>query len=147
MVHKEDQHIDPLLSCLVTLTKINNRPFTAEALTAGLPLKKDKPWPEMFSVKEGRSNFTRAAYRAGYKAKLFQKKLTEISPLVLPAILILKNKNACILEKIEDDRAKIITSELGESEHWVTLKTLEEEYLGFVYYLKPIYNYQTIRPL
>lgn len=144
-MHTENQHIEALLSCLVILTKINNRPFTAEALTAGLPLERSKSWPEMFSLTKGKSNFTRAAYRAGFKSKLVKRELQNISPLVLPAILILKNNNACILEKIElhNNRAKIISVEVGESEHWVNLNDLEEEYLGYSYFLKPIYNYES----
>ena len=144
-MHRENQHIEPLLECLVILTKLNNRPFSAEALTAGLPLEKSKSWPEMFSLKGGKSNFTRAAYRAVFKSKLIKRELRDISPLVLPAILILQNNSACILEKIEvhNNRAKIISVEVGESEHWVSLNDLEKEYLGFSYFLKPIYNYES----
>jgi len=144
-MHKENQHLEPLLKCLVILTKINNNPFSAEALTAGLPLEKNRPWPEMFSIKGGKSNFTRAAQRAGYKASLVKRELEEISELVLPAILILKNNSACILEKLEleNNRAKIIMPEIGESENWVSLDTLKKEYLGFAYYLKPLYNYRS----
>lgn len=141
-MNNENQHLEPLLSCLVTLTKIHNHPFSAEALTAGLPIEKQKPWPEMFSLKSGKSNFTRAAHRAGFKARLVKRKIKEISPLVLPVILILKNNNACILEKIEGPSAKIIPSEIGESEHWVSINKLEEEYLGYSYFLKPLYNYE-----
>ena len=143
-MHKHNQHLEPLLNCLVILTKINHHPFSAEALTAGLPIEKAKPWPEMFSLKSGKSNFTRAAYRAGFKAKLMQRELSEISPLVLPAILILKNRNACILEEIDKEthQAKIISVEVGESENWVDLEELNEEYLGYSYFLKPLYNYE-----
>jgi len=144
-MHKENQHLEPLLKCLVILTKINNRPFSAEALSAGLPLEKSKPWPEMFSLKNGKSNFTRAAHRAGFKAQLVKRELVKISPLVLPAILILKDNSACILEKLdfENEKAKIIIPEIGESENWVDLEALEEQYLGFAYYLKPLYNYES----
>ncbi len=144
-MHKYNQHLEPLLSCLVILTKINHHPFSAEALTAGLPIEKDKPWPEMFSLKGGKSNFTRAAHRGGFKAQLMQRELSDISPLVLPAILILKNRNACILEKIdkEKNRAKIISVEVGESENWVSLEELNEEYLGYSYFLKPLYHYES----
>jgi len=31
--------VDPLLACLVIFTKLHNKPFTAEALTAGLPVE------------------------------------------------------------------------------------------------------------
>lgn len=141
-MNNENQHLEPLLSCLVTLTKINNHPFSAEALSAGLPIEKEKPWPEMFSLKHGKSNFTRAAHRAGFKARLVKREFKDISPLVLPVILILKNNNACILEKIQDNKVKIIPSEIGESEHWISIKKLEKEYLGYSYYLKPLYNYE-----
>ena len=39
---------DPLLSCLIILTKMQHRPFSATALTAGLPLVENRLTPELF---------------------------------------------------------------------------------------------------
>lgn len=130
---------DPLLSCLVLFTKIHNTPYSAEALIAGLPIKEGFNSVELFSLKGGsKSLFSRAAKRAGFLTKLIEKELSELSPLVLPCIVLLKNRSAVILERFDEQRksVKIIHPEMGEGENWVDIKTLEQEYLGFCFLLK-----------
>jgi len=131
-------YTDPLLSCLVIITKLNNRPFSAEALIEGLPTEKGKAQPELFSLSKPKAGFSRAAGRAGFSSKLVKKKLKDISPLVLPCILILKDGDACILSEFDakKEHAKIITPDFEESEMWVKREELEELYLGHAFYLK-----------
>ena len=81
--------IDPLLECLVIFTKIHHRPFSAEALTHGLPLQEGESTPTLFSKDPSKSLFTRAAKRAGFSSKLVERSLADISALVLPVILLL----------------------------------------------------------
>jgi len=45
----------------------------------------------------------RALQEAGFRAGLLQRRLSEISPLLLPAILLLKNGDACILVRSHPD--------------------------------------------
>jgi ATP-binding cassette subfamily C protein LapB len=135
---------DPLLSCLITLTKIDGRPFSAESLTSGLPLSSGESWPTMFSTKgSAKSNFSRAAKRAGYTVKLLKRPIIDMSSLVLPAIMLLKNQKACILTDFSNDRkmAKIVLPELEDEEKWVKIEDLEEEYIGFTFLLKKEYTY------
>ncbi|MBD3647959.1 MAG: type I secretion system permease/ATPase, partial [Pseudomonadales bacterium] len=66
---------DSLLDALVTLTQIHHKPFSAESLTAGLPLEEGKLTPSLF---------VRAAERAGFSAKHLHRELDEISELALP---------------------------------------------------------------
>ncbi|MDD3325119.1 MAG: type I secretion system permease/ATPase [Sulfurospirillaceae bacterium] len=139
---------DPLLSCLVIFTKLYNTPYSAEALTAGLPVEKGFTSVELFSPKgNGKSLFSRAAKRAGFVSKLFQKKLKELSPLILPCILILKNQSACILLGFDysSKKAKIIHPDMQEGENWVDIAQLEEEYLGFCFLLKKEFTPQEER--
>src|SRR5690606_18654151 len=77
---------DPLGNCLVILTRLQNRPHSLQALTAGLPLVQARLTPELFA---------RAAERAGLSARIVKRTLEEISPLTLPAILLLENGQAC----------------------------------------------------
>src|SRR5437667_3125179 len=79
---------DPLLGCLLVLAKFFNNPVSADALTAGLPLVDHRLTPELF---------LRAASRAGLSAKLVKRSLNKISELVLPAVLLLKDGQACVL--------------------------------------------------
>ncbi|MDR0776487.1 MAG: type I secretion system permease/ATPase, partial [Azonexus sp.] len=59
-------HHDPLLDCLVELSRIHGRPSTRAALVAGLPLEKGILSPSLFA---------RAASRAGLAAKLARRPL------------------------------------------------------------------------
>lgn len=129
---------DPLLQCLVTFTKLYNKPYSAEALIEGLPVLDGLGNIELFSTEKSKSLFSRAAKRAGFSSTLVKKSLRDISPLVLPCILVLKGRKACILESFdkEKEQAKIIVPEIDGAHSWVDFKTLEEEYLGYSFYLK-----------
>lgn len=145
---KHDIIKDPLLKCLVILTKLHNNPYSAEALTAGLPIEKGFASTELFSIKgDSKSLFSRVAKRAGFASKLAKKELKHISPLVLPCILILKGQSACILESldIKNNKAKIIHPDIQEGEDWVDIDKLNEEYLGFCFLLKKEFKPQTNR--
>lgn len=129
---------DPLLACLVIFTKLHNRPYSAEALTVGLPVEEGVDSVELFSLEGSKSLFSRAAKRAGFASSLVKKNISEISPLVLPCILIIKGRKACILESFSKDkkRAKIIYPDLQDGENWVDIDVLENEYLGYCFFLK-----------
>ncbi|BCX79005.1 type I secretion system permease/ATPase [Campylobacter sp. 19-13652] len=128
---------DQLLECLVIFTKLHNNPYSADALTTGLPVK-DGEEVELFSLNSKKSLFTRAAQRAGFASTLVKKSLKDISPLVLPCILMLKGKRACILQSISDDHkyATIITPDIPTGSSKIELESLEGEYIGYAYYLK-----------
>ena len=132
-----DKIKDELLQCLVIFTKLHNNPYSADALTIGLPVK-DGEDIELFSLKSSRSLFSRAASRAGFASTLVRKDLEQISPLVLPCILMLRGKKACILESFSADRkmANIITPELSTGSSAIEMSRLKDEYLGYAYYLK-----------
>ena len=122
---------------MVIFTKLHNNPYSADALTIGLPVK-DGDEIELFSLKSSRSLFSRAASRAGFASTLVRKDLEQISPLVLPCILMLRGKKACILQSFSKDKktANIITPELSTGTSTIEISKLKEEYLGYAYYLK-----------
>ena len=82
---------DPLLDSLVLLTEHFGDPCSAEALTAGLPVTASHMTPELLP---------QAASRAGLSAKLVRKGLNELPAMLLPCILMLKDKQACVLQEI-----------------------------------------------
>ncbi len=129
---------DPLLACLVIYTKLHNNPYSAEALTIGLPAEEGSDSVELFSVEGSKALFSRAAKRAGFASTLVKKEISQISSLVLPCILILKGRQACILESFNKDKskAKIIYPDLQEGENWVDIDVLTNEYLGYCFFLK-----------
>lgn len=125
---------DPLLGCLVTLTRLEHNPFSPETLIAGLPLVDNKLTPELF---------VRAAARAGLSAQIVTRSLEDISPLVLPAVLLLQHKQACILVSlnVEKNIAKIIQPETGEGERTIALDSLKAQYTGYTIFARPSYHF------
>lgn len=120
---------DPLLDCLVVLAKLENRPISKDSLRAGLPLA-DHLTLELFP---------RAAARAGLTARTVRRPLRKISNLVLPAILLLKNGQACVAVDIDHSRgeAKILLPESGAGERTLALPMLDKLYLGYTIFVRP----------
>ncbi|OFZ98158.1 MAG: ABC transporter [Betaproteobacteria bacterium RIFCSPLOWO2_02_67_12] len=114
---------DPLLKCLVLLTRLFNHPFSAETLSAGLPLVDSRLTPALFE---------RAAERAGLSAKVTARELGKVSPLVLPVVLLLRDQRACILKSIKPDgRYEIVDADTGGMSE-KTADELQPEYSGHV---------------
>lgn len=135
--------VDPLLQCLVLFTQLYHKPYTAEALMAGLPTA---PWGgalRLFSLKSSKGLFARAASRAGLKSTLVNRKLADISVLQLPMILLLENSHACILDSISADRkkCKIILPAEEAIEETIPFEMLEQEYTGFAFLVKKPFVY------
>ena len=144
----EHHHFDPLLECLVIFSSLFNRPISIDALISGLPIEPGKAGPELFSIKSSKGLFSRVAKRAGFAARLIKRDLNELSGLLLPCILILKDRNACVLESIdrENNRARVIFPEVSDGEEWIDLDRLQEEYIGFSFLLKREFKKRS-RPL
>jgi len=130
---------DPLLECLVILTKLYHKPFSAKSLTDDLPVEEGRSTPELFSMHHSKANFSRAAAHAGFSSELVRTQLKDISPLILPCILTLQGQNACILTSldIEEGTCQIVVPELPDAQDTLEIKVLEEQYLGYSFYLKP----------
>lgn len=137
----DNVNVDPLMQCLIVLTKLNNKPATAEALSHGLPLDPSDIRRKLFTMEGGKANFSRAAARAGFNATLVKRKLKSIPNIVLPAILLLKDDSACVLTALdmESGTAEIVVPQLDEVPQEITLDKLNEEYLGYAFFLKKIY--------
>lgn len=152
MATLNNRNIDPILQCLVIFAKLHNRPFSAQALVADLPVEPGRVTPKLFSLDNNgsKSAFFRAAKRAGFNSKLVNYSFSDISPLLLPIILILKgdkdHEKACILTEISPDRkyAKIILPEVEDGENWVKVDVLENEYTGFAFLLKQETNFKDL---
>jgi ATP-binding cassette subfamily C protein LapB len=79
-------HDDPLVLCLVWLSRHHGRERSIEALCAGLPVG-DRLEPAMA---------VRVLREAGFQATLLQRPVAELHPLLMPAVLLLKNGGAWI---------------------------------------------------
>ena len=91
---------DSLLQCLVNITGLLGVPRTADALVAGLPVEAEGLTPELF---------VRAAAHAGLTARVIRRPLGEISSLVLPAVLLLKGRQACVLVARDESSGRLQT--------------------------------------
>ncbi len=136
---------DPLLKCVARFTELYSSPVPIQSLVAGLPVKPGAAGPELFSVDNSKGLFSRVAKRAGFRSRLIQREIADLSNLLLPCILVLKDGNACILEKVDADEgiAKVIYPEIEQAEDWVSLDELATEYLGYAFLLKKRYHYQS----
>ncbi|WP_299810655.1 type I secretion system permease/ATPase [uncultured Shewanella sp.] len=124
--------VDPLLDSLVLLTEHFGSPCSSDSLAAGLPMQGHVLTPELLP---------QAASRAGLAAKLSRKGLNEISPILLPCILLLKDKKACLLREldIEQDKAIIQLPETG-GEETLSIEELEALYVGYLFLVKQEYR-------
>ena len=135
--------MDALLDALVLFTKLYHKPFSAEALTAGLPIEPGVEAPELFSINNAKGLFSRAAGRAGLKSSIIRRPLSQISPLQLPMIILLSNQSACILDSFSKDgaQAKIIMPAEEVIEQWVNIEDLQDEYVGYGFMIKKAFEY------
>lgn len=140
----QNHHQDDLLQCLVIFTKLYHKPMTVESLVSGLPVEQGESGPTLFSTNNSKSLFSRAAKNAGLLSKLVQEDVHNLSNLLLPAILILKDQKACIVEHIdlENNEARIIMPNTQEMDTIVSLDDLQNEYLGYMFLLKKAYKYK-----
>ena len=123
---------DPLLDSLVLLTEHFGNPCSADALSAGLPLTSTNLTPELLP---------QAASRAGLSAKLVRKGLNELPSMLLPCILMLKDKKAVVLQELDIEKNKAIVSlpETGGEEQ-LTIEALESSFVGYLFLIKQQYR-------
>jgi ATP-binding cassette subfamily C protein LapB len=129
---------DPLLECLVALTRFHAVPLSADALSAGLPLVDHRLTPSLFS---------RAAKRAGLASKIMQRGLDRIEVALLPVILLLKDRGACMLVGWDNPgSARVIFPELGEAAVSLPRSELEQRYTGLAIFARPEYRFDRRAP-
>ena len=131
-------HVDPLLDSVVAIARLFGISTTQEALSAGLPLEGNLITPALLP---------RAAARAGLTARLARRELTDLRPGLLPAILLLKDKQACLLlEWTEDGQARVRFSESGESSDVLHKDELEALFAGVVFFVRPVFKFDPRSP-
>lgn len=130
---------DALLECLALLTRHYGNPYSRESLKAGMPLEKGLFTAEIF---------IRSAKRAGLACKVHKRNISDISSLVVPAVLLLNKRKACILTEIDhsEGTAHIIMPETGEGVKKIRLEVLEDFYSGFAIYIREKHRYDRRTP-
>lgn len=138
-VREDLLHHDPLLDCLVELTRIHGRPSTRAALTAGLPLENGSLTPSLFA---------RAASRAGLSAKLVRRPLERIDPVLLPAVLLLDGEEACVLLGWDEagENARLLFPETGQGSVLLSRTSLAGRYAGIAIFARPHFRFDKRTP-
>ena len=131
------ERTDPLLSSLVFLSKYYGKPFSARALSAGLPLEDGLLTPALLP---------RAALRAGMDASIVKKPINKIPELLLPCILLLKDGRSCVLLSRSDEGIEVAWPELPDSHEHISLDKLEPDYTGFCCYVRKRYRFDARSP-
>lgn len=130
---------DPLLNSLIYVSRYYGLANSPEALVNGLPLSDGKLTPFLLP---------RAAERAGLVAKENRAELENISNLILPAILVLKGGDSCVLNSInaETREAEVTTLESGMVPISIPLEDLLEQYTGRYFLVKKQFRFDERSP-
>ncbi|MCL6417463.1 type I secretion system permease/ATPase [Aestuariirhabdus sp. Z084] len=130
---------DPLLNCLVFLTRYYGKPFSAQALGNGLPLENGQLPIQQFS---------RAAERGGLTAKLTRSSLNDVSDLLLPCVLLLTDGRACVVLARDSNKG---TVDVTWPETPDGVDTLAEQQLqalasGYLFFVRKRYRFDARAP-
>lgn len=130
---------DPLLNSLIYVSRYYGLANSPEALVNGLPLSDGKLTPFLLP---------RSAERAGLVAKENRAELEAISSLVLPAILLLKGGDSCVLNSLNQEKgeAEITTLESGMVPVVIPLDELKAQYTGRYFLVKKQFRYDERSP-
>ena len=126
--------VDPLVDCLVSLSKHFDNPYSADGIRAGLPISDQGMTPELFM---------RAAKRVGFVTRFVKRPLKKIADVLLPVVLLLENNQACVLIEIdsEHEQAKVFLPESGEGEVYLPISQLLDMYTGYCFFVRPQFRF------
>ena len=131
--------IDPLLQSLVYVSRYYGQANSPEALIADLPLADGLLTAFLLP---------RAAEKAGLQAKDHKSALNDISPLLFPDIALLKGGDACVILSIdhETDEAEVVLAQSGDSQQWININDLNQQYTGHLFLIKKRFRYDERSP-
>src|SRR4051812_13128668 len=118
---------DPLLDCLIDLARLHGRAASRAALLGGLPLEDGCLTPELF---------LRAARRVGLEAALSRRSLEQVGVGLLPVVLLLHGRGACVLLRIDEEGAHVLMPQQGATV--MPLEQLQLRYAGAVLLARPV---------
>lgn len=122
---------DPLLQCLAWLTAHHGKPRSPASLRA------EQPVDEQLTPNQA----LRILRESGYNAGLLPKRISEINPLLLPAILLLGEGDACVLvRRLEGEgavRYEVVFPDGDGQAVQAGAEELAAEYSGFLLVATP----------
>ncbi len=120
---------DPLLSCLVILTRLFGNPKSLAALAAGLPIGEAGMTPDLF---------VRAAENAGLSASKVRRGLAEAKSINLPGVLLLNERQAVVmLSPVKNGKVDVATTDNLDGIVTIPVAELEAQYSGTMLVVRP----------
>lgn len=120
---------DALAQSILFVARRHGRILSPASLLAGLPLDEHgRLTPRMAEA---------AARNAGLTARIVRSPLDRVAHFALPAVLFLRDEQACVLLDLDADTATIAHPALDEGERDMPIKELEELCDGHILYLMP----------
>ena len=127
---------DPLLDALVYVARERGLQVSREGLIAGLPLERGRLSPSLE---------LRAAERAGLEAKVVESSLDRLGGDALPAILLLRDAQACVLLARDGERARVLHCG-ADAPVSIDVRVLTEGYLGSALLTRMAFNFDERAP-
>jgi len=131
-------HPDPLLDCLLEVCRLHGVSASRASLAAGLPLE------------DGRLSLhlvERAAGRVGMSTRLIRAKPNRIDIATLPAILLLKDNDACVLLGwTKEGDARVLMPETGQGAVLMSRRELARRYTGVTLFVRPHFRFDERTP-
>lgn len=123
-----------LISCLKYLAQFHGRSFNEASVLTGLPLTNGELTP---------STFERAASRLKFATKVLKRGVTELNQALLPAVVLLNNDTACVVNKIdfENQVVEVVFPELASSAAEMPLADLMGRANGYIIYCRPEFDF------
>ena len=122
-----------LMDCLITICHVHHLDVSRVSLLSGLPLDHGELSP---------TGFERAAKRAGLASRTVKRDLDHINTAILPAVLVLSDKQACVLHGLNKTHARVSYPELDDAVVEVPRDELSASYTGYVIFARPEMNAQ-----
>ncbi len=134
-----EQVNDPLVQCLIVLSRHHGSSTTVEALVSGLPLDEGALTPRLFS---------RAAQRIGLTSNLVSKAPQSLAAGLLPAVILGQDSEACMLMGWNNDgsQARVIYPDLPETTVEVEAADLADFSSGKAIVCRPKFQFDERAP-
>ncbi|WP_425044240.1 type I secretion system permease/ATPase [Primorskyibacter sp. S87] len=124
-----DRSPDPLASSVVAAMRLEGRDASTDALLAGVPLPADG----LLTPPLAQS----ALEAQGFRAHLTRRRLSQLPDSVLPAILFLRGREACVLVSRRGDDAQVVWPTRSDDPQSIPEKDLADTYAGHALLLRP----------
>lgn len=126
---------DPLLDCLVEITRMHGVPHSAQALSNGLPLQNNRLTPSLLE---------RAAARAKFTCRILRRDLQGIPGGLLPVIVLLRDDRAAILLEERADGTVVVQFPEVASPVEMSAAELQARYTGYTCFVRPQFRFEKL---